>query len=181
VSVRLQAPERIETARLVIRRPNPPDAATIFARYASDPAVTRYLGWPVHRSVDDTRAFLQFSDIEWKRWSAGPYLLETRDGALIGSTGLSLETSYRASTGYVLAKDAWGRGYATEALQTMTILARSMGVRRLYAICHVDHEASWRVLEKCGFTREGILRKYAEFPNLVPGEPSDVCCYAVVM
>ena len=108
--MRPQAPERIETARLVIRRPNPPDAATIFARYASDPAVTKYLGWPVHRSVDDTRAFLQFSDIEWKRWSVGPYLLETRDGALIGSTGLSLETSYRASTGYVLAKDAWGRG-----------------------------------------------------------------------
>jgi RimJ/RimL family protein N-acetyltransferase len=168
-SVRPQGPERIETARLVVRRPYSSDAAAIFARYASDPAVTKYLGWPTHRSVDD------------KRWSVGPYLLESRDGALMGSTGLSLETPYRGSTGYVLAKDAWGRGYATEALQTMTILARSMGVRRLYAICHVDHEASWRVLEKCGFTREGILRKYAEFPNLAPGEPSDVCCYALVM
>jgi N-acetylglutamate synthase-like GNAT family acetyltransferase len=44
------------------------------------------------------------------------------------------ETPYRAQTGYVLAKHAWGRGYATEALGAMTALARQAGVRRLYAV-----------------------------------------------
>jgi len=176
-----RGPERIETTRLIVRRPVASDAATIFARYASDPEVTKFLGWPTHRSLDDTRGFLKFSDIEWKRWAVGPYLLEAHDGRLLGSTGLSLETASRASTGFVLAKDSWGMGYATEALQTMTIVARSMNVRRVYAICHVDHHTSAHVLEKCGFEREGILRAYAEFPNLAPGEPDDVCCYGLVL
>jgi len=53
-----------------------------------------------------------------------------------------------------------------------------LGVRRLQALCHPDHGPSWRVLEKCGFVREGILRLYAELPNLAPGEPSDLLSYA---
>jgi RimJ/RimL family protein N-acetyltransferase len=55
-----------------------------------------------------------------------------------------------------------------------------VGLRRLYALCHPDHPASSRVLEKCGFTREALLRRHSEFPNLRPGEPSDVLCYARV-
>jgi RimJ/RimL family protein N-acetyltransferase len=38
------APERIETSRLVLRRPRESDAAGMFARYASDPDVTRFVG-----------------------------------------------------------------------------------------------------------------------------------------
>ena len=178
--MRPQGPERIDTERLVIRRPRASDAAAILARYASDPEVTRYLGWPTHATIDDTRAFLKFSEIEWKRWMVGPYLVESRDGRLVGSTGLSLETPYRASTGYVITRDEWGAGIATEALQTMVVVAQSMAVRRLYAICHVEHRASAHVLEKCGFRCEGVLRKYAEFPNLSPREPQDVLCYARV-
>ena len=87
----------------------------------------------------------------------------------------------RASTGYVLSRDAWGKGYATEALQAMVGVARSVGIRRLYAICHIEHRASWRVLEKCGFLREGVLHQYVEFPNLRPGELSDVFCYALLL
>jgi RimJ/RimL family protein N-acetyltransferase len=37
------------------------------------------------------------------------------------------------------------------------------------------------VLEKCGFACEGTLRRYAEFPNLRPGEPLDVLCYSIVL
>jgi RimJ/RimL family protein N-acetyltransferase len=61
----------------------------------------------------------------------------------------------------------------------MVELAPRLGLRRLYALCHVDHGASARVLDKCGFTREGILRRHAPFPNLGLDEPCDVYCYAV--
>jgi RimJ/RimL family protein N-acetyltransferase len=177
----VRAPERLETARLVLRRPMPADADVIFARYARDPDVTRLLSWPTHHVVEDTRAFLEFSDAEWNRWPAGPYLMLSReDGRVLGSTGLAFETPQRAATGYVVARDCWGRGYATEALQAMVELAPRVGLRRLYALCHVDHGASARVLEKCGFEREGILRRHAEFPNLQPGEPCDVLCYSWV-
>ena len=100
----MKAPATIETPRLILRRPEAGDAAAMFARYASDSVVTRYLGWATHRAVDETRAFLSFSDAEWKRWPAGPYLICLRaDGHLLGGTGLGFETPHRASTGYVLA------------------------------------------------------------------------------
>ena len=174
--------ERIETTRLALRKPTAADAEVVFSRYSSDPDVTRFLGWPRHRSLDETRAFLEFSDAEWQRWPVGPYLIESRQGGqLLGGTGLAFETSFRAATGYVLAKDAWGFGYATEALGRMVAVAAEVGVRRLYALCHPDHPASWRVLEKGGFEREGLLRRHSEFPNLLPGEASDVLCYARVL
>src|SRR5205809_292837 len=78
-------PVRVETGRLVLRRPRADDAAAIFARYASDPAVTRWVGWPRHTAVDQTQGFLAFAASEWARWPAGPYLIERRgDGLLVG-------------------------------------------------------------------------------------------------
>ena len=177
-----RAPERLETARLVLRRPRAEDADAIFLRYSSDLDVTRYVGWPVHHTVDDTRGFLSYSDAEWERSPAGPYLAFSRANAtLVGGTGLAFETPFRAATGYVLARDEWGRGYATEALAAMIGVARATAVRRLYALCHADHRASAHVLEKCGFSCEGTLRRYAEFPNLEPGEPQDVLCYSTIL
>ena len=176
----MHAPEVIETERLLLRRPRPDDAAAMFSRYASDPEVTRFVGWPTHITVAHTEGFLTFSEAEWIRWPAGPYLVLSRvDGELLGGTGLVFETPYRASTGYVFARDAWGKGYATESLRAMVDVAAGVGVERLYAICHVEHRASARVLEKCQFEREGILRRYAEFPNLAPGAAADVMCYAL--
>jgi [ribosomal protein S5]-alanine N-acetyltransferase len=168
----------LETERLVLRAPRLNDAQPIFERYASDPVVTRYLGWPRHTSVADTRAFVKFSTTEWSKWNAGPMLAISRDdGTLLGSTGLNFEAPDVAQTGYVFARDAWGRGYATEALRAMMELAKQRGVQRLYALCHPTHRASWRVLEKCGFAREAVLPRHAVFPNLSP-DPADVVSYA---
>jgi RimJ/RimL family protein N-acetyltransferase len=174
----MAVPERIETDRLVLRRPVPADAEAIFTRYSADPEVTRFLGWARHTDVRETCDFIHFSDLEWQRWSAGPYLIESRaTGSLLGGTGLSFETPYRASTGYVLARDAWGQGYATEALQAMVAVGSGTGLYRLYALCHPEHVPSQRVLEKCGFVREALLRRYTEFPNHRRGEPGDALCY----
>ena len=60
----------------------------------------------------------------------------------------------------------------------MLEVARACGARMLYALCHVDHRTSARVLEKCGFTSEGVVRHYTEFPNLSPGTLSDVVKYS---
>ena len=178
----MKASERLLTERLVLRRPLPSDADAIFARYASDAEATRLLSFSRHRSIAATRTFLAWSEAEWSRWPAGPYLVESREsGTLLGSTGLSFETPQRAATGYVLARDAWGRGYATEALAQVVATARECGVLRLYALSHPENEASLRVLAKCGFECEGTLRRYAEFPNLRPGEPLDVLCYSIVL
>ena len=172
-----KAPLELTTARLVLRKPAASDAQAIFARYASDRVALRYIGWPAHESLDATRAFLAFSDAEWRRWPAGPYLICSRDsGVLLGGTGFAFESAERAATGYVLARDAWGKGFATEALRAVVEIAAPLGVARLTAICHVEHRASWRVLEKAGFVREATLPRHQVFPNLGP-EPQDVLFY----
>ncbi len=168
----------LTTKRLRLRRPSAADAAAIFTRFASDAEVTRYVSWPRHRSIDDTQAYLALAEAEWARWPAGALLIESReDGALLGSTGLHFETAERAATGCVLARDAWGRGHATEAVGAIARLAESLGVRRLYALSHVDHRASARMLEKAGFELEGTWRRHAVFPNLAADVPADVLCF----
>lgn len=168
-----------ETARMVLRPPDARDAQAIFDRYSSDPEVTRFVGWPRHRSAADTQRFLEFSRSEWSHWPVGPLLcISRKNGELLGATGLAFETPSRASTGFVLARDAWGLGYATEALGAMQSIARTAGIRRLYALCHVENDASIRVLERGSFKREGRLARHAIFPNSGWDDPQDVWCYA---
>ena len=145
------------------------------------PLVSRFVAWPMHTTLRDTEAFLSFLQAEWLKWPAGPLLITAQGaGTVLGLTGLAFETPYRASTGFVLAKDAWGSGFASEALDAVVNLAAALGVRRLYACCHVQHQRSIRVLERCGFRREGTLLKHTVFPNLGVPEPQDVYCYARV-
>ena len=177
----MPAPRHIETDRLLFSVPAVDDAIEIFGRYASDPMVTRYLGWPTHRTVADTENFLSFAAAQWTGLGVGPYLIRLKDDeSLIGSTGLQLEADHQAMTGYVLSQNAWGHGYATEALRAMVGVAAAIDVERLYALCHPDHRASWHVLEKCGFARDLAWTRQVEFPNLAPGVLQDALCYVLM-
>ena len=156
------------------------DAEAVYHCYASDENVTKYLGWPKHKSVEDTRDFISVSDQIWDQHGVGPYLVaDSLDNSLLGCTGLDFETEYRAATGYAFASSAWGKGYATEALQAMVSIATDLSFHRVYAMCHPEHAASARVLEKCGFEFEGKLLAHTEFPNLSPGVASDVLSYGI--
>lgn len=171
--------ETLFTDRLMLRRPKAEDAEAVFERYSADPVVTRYLSWTMHRTLADAGEFLKWSDTEWEKWPAGPYLIFARDGGrLVGGTGLSFRSATVAVTGYVFARCAWGLGYATESTRAMVKLARDLGVKRLEAICHVDHRPSAHVLEKCGFLLEAIRHNHTDFPNLAPGQKFDVRVYA---
>ena len=171
----------IETGRLRFEQPTAALLDELFD-VASDREVTRWVGWPRHQSREDTRAFLAFSDAEWDRAPAGPLAIRDRvSGRFLGTTGLAFEQPRIASTGYVLRREAWGRGYASEALLAMVDLARELGVVRLFALCHPDHRASARVLEKGGFDREAVLRSSTIFPNLDAEALQDACLYARVL
>jgi len=169
------------TDRLLLRRPQRAHVPALFTAFCADLEVTRWLSWRAHRSTDDTHAFIDFADAQWSQYPSGPLLIfSRRGGELIGSTGLSWETPTRASTGYVLRKSVWGQGYASEAMACMVVLADQQDIVRLQAICHVDHAASARVLEKSGLVFEGILRAHTVFPNTAMEYPQDVLCYGRV-
>jgi ribosomal-protein-alanine N-acetyltransferase len=174
----MKCPETVETKRLVLRRPRSSDALSIFENYAGDPLIGQYLAWPIHNTVSDTEEFIEFSDSEWTKWPAGPYLIFLRDGSeLIGSTGLAFEGFKRASTGYVIARQHWGFGYATEALHAIQTIARATSLASLYAMCHPQHPASQNVLRKCEFDIDERLENYIVFPNQELEEPQDILCF----
>ena len=159
----------VVSERFAYRAPVPEDAERIFECYAGDPAVCQYVGWPRHDTVADTKAFLAFAAGEWENWPAGPFLIcERTNGELVGSTGLAFTSATEASTGYVIAPPFWGQGIASEALQTMLELSGTLGVERLSAVCHPDHRASRRVLEKAAFVLDAH-RPDTLFPNLAGG------------
>ena len=175
----MKAPAVVRTSRLLLRKPRMDDAEAIFTRYASDRDALKFMSWPAHESLEDTRDFLEMSEREWHRWPGGPYLiLSSEDGLLLGGTGFAFEAPDSAATGYVLARDAWGRGFATEALLGVLAISKELGVRRLSAVCHRQHRASARVLEKAGFELEAREQKRLVFPNLST-EPQDVLAYSV--
>jgi RimJ/RimL family protein N-acetyltransferase len=86
----------------------------------------------------------------------------------------------RAAVGYWLAPHARGRGVATHATRLLARWAfEVLALERLELTCGPDNEASQRVAERCGFTREGMLRSHMRFKGgrrdtvvygLLPGE-----------
>ncbi|MDQ2982700.1 MAG: GNAT family N-acetyltransferase [Actinomycetota bacterium] len=61
--------------------------------------------------------------------------------------------------GYIVSAEARGRGVATAALGLLTAWAFSeLGALRIELFISVDNGGSKRVAERCGYTREGVLR-----------------------
>ncbi len=174
----MKCPTEYSTQRLRLRRPAMSDAPEVFSAYASDRSIGQYLAWPIHESVDDSRDFVTFSDAAWRTAPGGPYLVfHKEDGALIGSTGLAFESDDCASTGYVIARTYWGRGFATEALRAITELSAAVRLERLYALCHPANAASIKVLQKCDFEREANPGAACVFPNSGIAAPQAVESY----
>jgi ribosomal-protein-alanine N-acetyltransferase len=170
-------PSRYETERLLLRWPVEANAEEIFARYASDPAVTRFLTWAPHASLDNTLEFLQRTRADTSLFN---WLVYLRDGSqLLGSIGCKLD-GHLVQFGYCYARDAWGHGYATEAARALIpVWLTEPVVWRVQAFCDPENSASAHVLEKAGLTCEGTLRKYMMTPNL-SDTPRDVFCYSIV-
>ncbi len=176
----MESPTEIRTERLLLRPPTEADAPAVFERYAQDAEVARYMSWKPHQSMDDTYAFLRRTISENAAGSSRGYLIFANDtGALLGSIGGAIEC-HRMHFGYLLARDAWNKGFATEAATHFVQAALDdPAISRVQSFCYVENRASAHVLEKAGLTLEGTLRHYLTLPNL-GSEPRDVFFYAKV-
>jgi len=173
-------PDFIETERLRLRQPLATDAATIFASYATDAAVCRYMIWRPHESIAVTRHFLEECIASWQTGDRLPYILvEKSSSTLLGMLDARIQ-GQQIDIGYVLARAHWGKGFMTEAVDALTRRALAQpSIFRIQATCDVENTASARVLEKCGFVREGRLHRYLVHPNLSP-DPRDCFIYSRV-
>jgi RimJ/RimL family protein N-acetyltransferase len=130
-----------------------------------DPEISRWTRVPYPYGPADARAFL-LQRYDWLHAGTGaPFAIVSaadRDH-LLGSIGL-MRFSWqhaRAEVGYWLAKEARGQGHVTRAVRLITHWGfRHVGLRRIELQAATENPASQRVAERCGFTREAVLRSY---------------------
>jgi [ribosomal protein S5]-alanine N-acetyltransferase len=175
----MKPPQTFETERLLLRVPRMTDADAIF-NYAQEPEVTRYLIWRPHKDISETEEFLRLCLAKWEAEGDFPWAITLKeDGQLIGMMGLRIN-GFIADVGYVLGRQWWGNGFATEALRSIVNWALSQpSIYRVWAMCNVDNLGSARVLEKVGMQREGVLRRNTLHPA-ISETPVDTYCYSIV-
>lgn len=179
-STAVDFPEHLDLGGTVLRRLRADDAEAVYSRYAADPAVTRFLTFRTHDSVEDAAGFCALMHAEWEARSAFTYvMLEPDDPVPFGSIGARID-GFHAAFGYAMARDCWGRGHASRALAALVEVALAQPeIYRAWAFCDAENPASARVMQKAGMTYEGLLRRWHVAQNLSP-EPRDCLVYARV-
>jgi [ribosomal protein S5]-alanine N-acetyltransferase len=162
--------------RFLIRDINPWEGPGVFA-LTGDRNVMRYMGFPVHTTLDDATKLIQTY-----RASPSKYQAVCLDGDptdVLGIVGMEVR-GHQATMTIMFRRDWKARGAGREfSVPFVTWIFTHPQIYRVSAYCHVDNIAVQRVLERMGAEREGRLRRFEYFPN-VASEPQDVYLYAIV-
>ncbi len=168
---------RIDLEECVIRSLVGTDAESI-ARYANNRKIWLNLRdlFPHPYTLADARDFIQtIQSAEHENC----YTIEV-DGTASGVIGFGLHKDVdrvAAEIGYWLAEPLWGRGIMTAALRATTLYGmQTFGLTRVFALPYEWNPASFRVLEKAGYVREGYLRRSV----IKDGKVIDQMLYAFV-
>jgi ribosomal-protein-alanine N-acetyltransferase len=154
----------LETERLTLRALRSDDATEVH-RLMSDPEVMAH--WDISAIEDpDLTDTIVASQVKAAGEGAAHYwaITRTADGVFLGLADLSDidPWHHRAEIGFMLGRDAWGQGYAREAMGAVTTFAASLGLKRLSARTHVGNRRSEALLAKLGFKQEGYLRGHIQ-------------------
>lgn len=152
----------LETERLTLRKMTMHDAADVY-HYARDREVARHVLWEAHQSVWESRAYIRFLLYQYRNGEPGSWGIVLKEtGRVVGTIGYM---SYNADNstveiGYSLAREHWGKGLMTEALDAVIgETFRVLKLHRIEAMHFTDNPASGRVMAKCGMQHEGHMRE----------------------
>lgn len=128
-----------------------------------DAEIARWTRVPHNYSEADARAFLLFRYDALLAGTTAPFAIVSPADQLLGSVSLiHIDWLHRrCEVGYWLAREARGRGHATRAVG---LICRwgfvALGLERIALLAATENLASQRVADRCGFTREAVLRAY---------------------
>lgn len=151
--------EHIAIGEYMIRDWREDDAASI-TPYANNKKIWINLrdAFPHPYTLLDAEAFLRKA----MRMEPRTYFAVASDDEAIGSIGLMPGDDvhrFTAELGYWLAEPFWGNGIMTKAVRAVSEYAfEELGLHRIFAEPYTTNAASAKVLEKSGFTLEGIIR-----------------------
>jgi RimJ/RimL family protein N-acetyltransferase len=152
----------LETKRLILRSFQNDDLEALIA-YRSDPQVARYQGWNAPYARQDAAAFVDEMCSKQPGVQGEWYQIAVQHqagGPIVGDCAFHIlpQDARQAEIGFTLARQHWGQGYASEALQALLgYLFDDLNLQRVRAICDVENSASTRVLERAGMRQEGYF------------------------
>jgi RimJ/RimL family protein N-acetyltransferase len=138
------------------------DVASVAAA-CQDAEIARWTRVPENYSEADARAFLLYRHDSLLAGTTAPFAITSPDDRLLGSVSLlRLDWRHlRGEVGYWLARDARGHGHATRAVGLLCAWGfSSLGLERIALLAATGNRPSQLVAERCGFTREALLRAY---------------------
>ena len=170
----------METERLILRRFNENDIEPAYRNWTSDDRVTEFLRWQTHRDISVTECVLhdwikKYRDDAFYQWAIVPKNFGEPIGT-ISVVGLN-EKTQTVHIGYCIGSRWWHKGYTSEAFSAIIpFFFDCVKVQRIESQHDPNNPNSGKVMEKCGLTYEGTLRK-ADWSNrgIV-----DACMYALL-
>ncbi len=152
----------LETERLLIRPYTHNDLEELI-EMRTDPEVYRYLGGPERQNRVEITKRLDFYMQCYEKLGFGmSAMIWKENGETIGGSGLQpLEDTGEIEVGYSLKKNYWRQGIGFEcALAWLKYGFETAGLERIVAVADKDNTGSWRIMEKCGMTYEGMQTAY---------------------
>jgi [ribosomal protein S5]-alanine N-acetyltransferase len=154
---------KLETSRLILRRYVAGDAEGIFANWASDEEVTKYLTWKPHASAEVSAEFLGSVIKAYVRPDKYEWCIELKAiGEPIGSIA-AVEVNDSLGiihVGYCLGKKWWHEGIMSEAFaEVIRFFMEQVGAMRVESRHDPRNVYSGKVMKKCGLKYEGTLRR----------------------
>ncbi len=144
----------------------------------ADPEVIRNTRVPEQPEAGFEHTWLAAYEAGAEEGSRDGFAIEDAEsGVFLGMAGLvAIEREEnQAEIGYVVAREARGRGIAQRALRLVTDYALGeLGLERVQLLIDVENEPSMRVAERCGYRREGVLRSL----YMKPGRRADFVVYS---
>ena len=170
----------IATTRLVVRAFQPEDAEDLY-EYLSNEEVYRFEpGEPVIRQQAQNLAVEMSTSPDF--WA----VVLQAEHKVIGQIYFQQREQQHLMTwelGYIMSPRYQRQGYGSEAVLALLRSGfAAAGIHRVVAHCNPENTASWKLLEKIGFRREGLLKKEVFFRRDANGEPlwTDTFVYAML-
>ncbi|XP_073526543.1 LOW QUALITY PROTEIN: uncharacterized N-acetyltransferase p20-like [Phyllobates terribilis] len=144
--------------------------------WSTDPKVAKFCRWDPQTSKIEAIDYMNTKIISHPyHWAI--CIDNTPVGAIMVAKNTG-EDICRGELGYVLGSECWGKGIATVAVKLMAVMVFDdwPQLERLEAFVGVENKGSLRVLEKAGFTRDGVFRKYC----IIKGKVSDMVIFSLL-
>ena len=168
---------RLETERLVLR-PLELDDVDVLADFYADPEVMRYIGPGEAIDHEQSRLSVERMIAGFEAEGYGQLgVVRKEDGAFMGRCGLlfwdtaswtptrtaAAKGPVETEVGYLLGRDYWGHGYATEAATAVTGWTfEHLSLERLIALIQPGNERSIAVARKLGMKPEGEVEIFGK-------------------